>query len=532
MFPLIGLRHYFRILLISTFLVLQLGRELRSEGTASPESGSQASSVVARIDTLLDGQWKSANLAPPQLVGNDEFIRRVYLDFLGVIPRVSRVRAFRSDNRPDKRQQLIEEVLASPRYATHMATVWRNRIIPGELDESRSREAAALHKWLQVRFAKNLRYDNLVGELLLTLGGDELGPGLYFRVNDLQPEKLATSASELFLGLNLQCAQCHDHPHEDWKQRDFWGFAAFFAQVQATGGREMAMDNTYRLVDNQTGDVRLPGTNEVVPPKFPGTKSTKENSDRSRRAALAIWMTSRENQYFAGAAVNWAWSHLFGEDLIQHTGATAADHNVRQQVLNELAQFFVASNYDLKQLWRAIAETHAYQSTSTSPGPADSTAGLVRVHAKPLTPEQLYDSYNLISPKGEVARPEQPMAVDFLEEDAQRRIFLRQMRSPPGDTTEYRASTLQALALMNGGIATGPTSHQSKLLGSLQAPFLTDYDRLDILFLATLSRSPTGPERDRSLAALGSSPPAEEREQFFSDVLWALLNSTEFAFNH
>src|SRR5690606_36973780 len=194
-------------------------------------------------------------------------LRRASLDLTGVVPRVAEVREFLANNDPHKRQQLIERLLESSSHPTHMATTWRNRILPTGVDPSRAREAAALQKWLRTRFAKNLRYDNLVGSLLLTNGGDELGPALYFQVHDVAPEKMAASAAELFLGVKLHCAQCHDHPYADWSQREFWGFAAFFARVKGPEG--MGMRTTYALTELHSGEVTLPDSEEIVPPKYP-----------------------------------------------------------------------------------------------------------------------------------------------------------------------------------------------------------------------------------------------------------------------
>jgi hypothetical protein len=249
------------------------------------------------------------------------------------------VRAFLADERPDKRERLIDELLASPRYSTHMATTWRNRILPTGVSPERNREALALQKWLRTRFAKNLRYDNLVGELLLTLGGDELGPALYYQANDLSPEKLAGSAAELFLGVRLDCAQCHDHPFADWSQRDFWGLAAFFARVKSRDARGMGMmDARYRLVDAPEGDVMLPESSEVVPPKFPKGEAASDDSRQTRRVQLAIWMTSSDNPFFARAAVNWAWTHLFGRGLVVSLDDVADPKAAGDaQLLNELA---------------------------------------------------------------------------------------------------------------------------------------------------------------------------------------------------
>src|SRR5262249_17296667 len=144
--------------------------------------------MARRIDLLMQQAWDADHVTAAPLASDGEFLRRAYLDLNGVIPRVGDVRAFFSDTRPEKRVELVDRLLASPRYATHMATIWRNRILPPGIDAARGPEAMALQKWLRTRFAKNLRYDNLVGELLITLGGDEIGPSLYFQANELSPE--------------------------------------------------------------------------------------------------------------------------------------------------------------------------------------------------------------------------------------------------------------------------------------------------------------------------------------------------------
>ena len=196
-----------------------------------------------------------------------------------------------------------------------MATIWRNRILPSGVDAARGPEAMALQKWLRTRFAKNLRYDNLVGELLITLGGDELGPALYFQANDLSPEKLAASTAELFLGLQLQCANVmiiRRHIGSKKISGDWPRFLLAFKPATGRGDMRMA----YRLVDADKGDVRLPDSTEVVAPKYPAGDVATEEARRSRRVQLALWMTSRENDFFARAAVNWAWTNLFGRGLV------------------------------------------------------------------------------------------------------------------------------------------------------------------------------------------------------------------------
>jgi hypothetical protein len=447
---------------------------------------------------------------------------------------VSEVREFLTDGRPGKREVLVEQLLASPRHATHMATTWRNRILPLGVDPERSREAVGLQKWLRTRFAKNLRYDNLVGELLLAIGGDELGPALYFQANDLAPEKLAASSAELFLGVKLECAQCHDHPHADWSQRDFWGLAAFFARVKAADDRPMMMRTSYRLIDADKGDVRLPESDEIVPPKYPRGEAATDEARRSRRTQLALWMTSRDNQYFSRAAVNWAWTHMFGCGLVDSLdNIDPAQPSTQTQLLDELAAYFVDSGFDLRNLWRTLAGTRAYQLSSRHEHAESVPPQLfARMLAKSLTPEQLYDSFLVLAPRAEARDPAYGSA-GMLDEDPARADFVRRMRPPPGNIAEYRAGTLQALMLMNG-LATGDiTAHdRSSLLGALDAPFMAGDEQVESLFLAALARLPDSDEREASTQALSKCETAEDRNRALADLLWALVNSTEFAFNH
>jgi hypothetical protein len=494
--------------------------------------------MAKRIDHLLAEQWAAANVEPALATDDAEFLRRASLDLNGVIPRASEVREFLADERPDKRAQLVERLLASPRYATHMATTWRNRILPNEMEPSRNRQAVALQKWLRTRFARNLRYDNLVGGLLLTNGGDEIGPSLYFQAHDAAPEKIATSAAELFLGVKLHCAQCHDHPYADWKQREFWGFAAFFARTKPADAGMGMMRTAYRLVDTPEGEVKLPESEEVVPPKYPRGEQVEDDS-AARRSQLVLWLTSRDNRFFSRAAVNWAWSHMFGRPLVESLDDAEGDElSTNAKLLNELADYFVKSGFDLQQLWRTLANTQAYQLSSRHDDPDAAKPKLfARMLPKPLTPEQLFDSFVVLSPS--IAASGVPMAAAInatatsLDEDPNRLDFCRRMRPPPGEATEFRAGTLQALMLMNGRTTTGATSpDSSSLVGALEAPFMTDKDRVEAMFLATLSREPDAAEREMFVEALAECKTPEDRSAALSDMFWALLNSTEFAFNH
>jgi hypothetical protein len=418
-----------------------------------------------------------------------------------------------------------------------MATTWRNRILPLGENPERVREALGLQKWLRTRFADNQRYDRIVGGLLLASGENEFGPALYFQANDLAPEKLAGSAAKLFLGVDLDCAQCHDHPFADWSQRDFWGFAAFFARVKSADAGNMDMRNaSYRLVDLDRGDVTLPESDEVVPPRFPRGNVAMDDEYQTRRSQLVVWLTSRDNDFFARTAVNVAWEHLFGRPLVEAVDL-GDDDSLRAQLLDELAAEFVESGFDLRQLWRTLATSRAYQLSSLHDDPDAARPELfARMLPKPLTPEQLYDSFLLLAPSARAAAPNEeappPDAALGLDEDPARIEFVRRMRTPPGDPTEFRAGTLQALMLMNGRLTDDATAHdRSSLLGAVSAPFMGDDERVDSLFLATLARAPDDDERQACLDELQACETPADRQRALGDMLWALVNTTEFAFN-
>jgi hypothetical protein len=513
------------------------GAANEAEDNKAVSKAEGSTQMAARIDAVMEQTWAIEHIEPAPLASDGEFLRRAYLDLNGVIPRAAEVREFLANDNRDKRVQLVDRLVASPRYSTHMATVWRNRIFPTGVDPARGPQAVALQKWLRTRFAKNLRYDNLVGELLLTLGGDELGPALYYQANDLSPEKLATNTAELFLGVHLHCAQCHDHPTAAWTQKDFWGLAAFFARVKAPEQeRNNPMQMSYRLVDSDEGDVRLPESTEIVPPKYPGGELASDEAQRTRRLQLALWLTSRDNDYFSRAAVNWAWSQLFGRGLVESLDDNTAK-SANAQLLNELALYFVESGYDLRNLWRTLATTRLYQlSGRESGGPAAPPKHFERMLAKPLTPEQLYDSFSMLTPLARANAGPYAAQVNNptggLAEDPLRADFVRRMRPPPGSATEFRAGTLQALMLMNGrAMADMTATGSSNLLGAINAPFMSDAERIDALFLSTLARAPESDESSACVAVLTSCKDQAERDRALSDILWALLNCTEFAFN-
>jgi hypothetical protein len=519
-----------------------------------------ARQMAERIDSVIEQRLSEQGVVPAPECDDATFFRRASLDLTGVVPLPSEIRAFLADDDAEKRTKQIDHLLASPRHPLHLAITWRRILLPGESDPQQLASAAGLQQWLHQQFARELRYDRLVAEFLSATGDEQTGPALFYRTLEAKPEKLAAATSRVFLGLQIQCAECHDHPFDAWSQRDFWEYAAFFARLQPA---ESTMADRFRLVDLPTGEVTLPDTQEIIAPQFPSGQSPPDDTWGTRRRQLAIWMASGDNPYLAPAAVNRVWSQLFGYGLVHPVDDFGPQNPATYpQLLDELSQFFVEHQFDLGILYRTLASTRAYQRQSTperrhsppAPDFADSASSphnddtilshdelarqLAFIPVRRLTADQLYDSLTrtLGLPAGEAMT-------------GNRNQFISLMESTSRDTVDYDLGLQQALRLMNGEELSGATAPGADgILGALRAPLWTHAQRLDIVFLASLSRLPSDPERQMCLKMLGESDRQQvvasneqldtestqemNQQRIWSDIVWAVLNSAEYQFNH
>lgn len=517
---------------LASLMVLGLLSTLSAQETeesAGATPAQQRAAIVARIDELVLAKLKAAGIEPAARSSDAEFLRRVSLDLTGVIPRVADVQAFAADERPDKRARMIDKLLDSPAHATHLANTFRHIMLPGGMDLERINNVVGVQNWLRQRFVENLRYDNLVGDLLTASGGGDAGPALYYTSLELAPEKLAGSTARIFLGLQIECAQCHDHPHDHWKQKDFWAYAAFFAQLRQPEENQPGMRMS--LVDLEAGEVKLPDTEEIVLPKYPS--GGEPDGIGTRREQLAIWMASRDNPYLPRAAVNRGWSILFGRGIVEPVDDLGPQNSPSHPAaLDELTQYFTGSGFDFRELLRTLANTETYQRTSEWPDEKQPPTELYAcMSVKTLTADQLYDSVNrVLNRRGQGMMPGANVQSPIL--DPQRQAFTAKMEVKGLPMLEYQAGVLQALTLLNGAdLAEATDPQRSPLIGALEAPFLTSDERLQTLFLATLSR----PASDEELVLVRNqlaSRSESDQAKVWSDVLWALLNSAEFALNH
>jgi hypothetical protein len=494
--------------------------------------------LTRRIDIEMADQWKKNGIHPVEPARDSEFMRRVYLDLTGRIPTVSEVHEFFDDASPNRREVLVDRLLAHRDHATHVAALWHAVLLPNEVDLSRIGGGEKFDEWLADRFAANVPYDKVVRELLLAEGRvAESGPLLFYAALKLNPEELAARSSRAFLGVRMECAQCHNHPFDDISQHDFWSFAAFFARISRPRGKMEMTSQVLAVRDNERGDVSIPNSKEVVPPRLPLSDSDIEDKPGgpARRKQMVDWLTSRDNGQFARAAVNRVWAQLFGRGLVQPVDdMRPANTPVAPQVLDTLSRDFAASGFDLRRLTRALVLTKTYQLSSRSQDNEPSrTLNFAQMNIKSFTAEQLYDCIAVATQKSK-SDGATPNAFG-LERfgDMSRQAFVDQFRAPTNEVTDYHAGIPQALTLMHGGLIQNATDlSTSGLLSSLAAPFFTDEQRLDTLFLSTLSRQPEPAERDVMLKSIAAAKTDTDRQKALGDVLWALLNSAEFTFNH
>ena len=359
---------WFALLLVESLLCqpsVRADSPSKHPSNSNPEAAGRDRFARAsrHIDGLLLEAMESAGVQPAAQSGDAEFCRRVWLDLAGVAPPVWQLRAFLADSSPDKRARLIDELLDSSRFASHLANRWNEMLLPADTLEQGQENVGELHQWLRQQFLEGTPYDHIVGGFLTAGGESDRGPAIFYTSRDLEPVKLAGATSRLFLGIQLECAQCHDHPFARWSQDDFWSYAAFFSQLELNDSRMRASQT---ISDRAGREVTFPDSDRVMPPRYPGVSEPPEPDPTDfRRRQLTIWLASRNNPYFARAAANRVWAHLFGRGLIEPVDAMDKDNPASHpKVLQYLADYFVEHRFDLRALYKVLAMTDAYGRTS------------------------------------------------------------------------------------------------------------------------------------------------------------------------
>ncbi len=494
-----------------------------------------AAEMAARVDELLLKRLTELGWQPAGRCDDASFLRRASLDLTGIAPVGRDVLDFIENPSKTKRKDLVTRLLANPTSSVHLSNIWSSWLLPDANSPEVQFGRAGLQTWLRSRFAENLRYDRLVSDLLVSSGSIANSPTAFFMALESKPEKIAAKTARVFMGIQLDCAECHDHPFDNWKQRDFWGFAAYFSQL-STVGEQMANPNAV-IADVAQGDVKLPGTEEVIAPK-PLVDTDQNGLDTgTRRQKLTLWLTARENPFLAGAAVNRVWAMLFGRGLIEPIDdMRSIDMASHPELLGELSEYFADSGYDLRGLLAMLASTEAYNRATVHSSGEPPEASYASMTCKPLTSTQLAASVSQVA--RQIARENDPQAQQAL---------MAQLGKLRGEASHATLGMVQALVTLHGtAFDEVSRDSSSRLLQALNSPHMNDSKRLQWLFLSTLNRNPTkqeeaafssvvsdavareGKASEGKLEA-GENTKKPEPATWQSDLLWALINSTEFA---
>ncbi len=514
--------------------------------TRSPHADSQQR-IVAEVNRLLVDSWKRLDVVPAPVAEETEWCRRVHLDLVGRIPAVDEVERFLKDPSTDKRARLVDRLLDSGEFARHFAGVWGRTLIGRMPNDRVNRESFA--KFLRMGFANNRPWNVLVSDMLAADGKTDENGAANFLVAHLNNQAVPATAitARVFLGVQVQCAQCHDHPFNDMKQVAFWELNSVFQQTdileehlrdQRTG---RMLRSTAELVSKSEGGPiyyeTQKGLMKVAFPRFEG-RVIDPSPATNRRQELARIMTEGDQPQLAAAFVNRLWAHLIGAGFTRPVD-DMGPHNPpsHPELLKALADEFLRSGYDVKQLVRVICASEAYQ-LSTKPasqGMTDDPSNgelptFARTYLKPMSPEQLYDS--LIT----ATRVQQTGVSNWELAEKQRQTWMDQfvvsLENDENDEQETLAGTYaQALQMMNGDLMEKALALTPQtFLGSVVRNKSSEADKIRQLCVAALSRPPTAkelPAMQKLVRENGRPTPAG-----YQDLLWALLNTNEFTLVH
>jgi Protein of unknown function (DUF1549)/Protein of unknown function (DUF1553) len=504
----------------------------QSDSVDPARFASDARALTTRIDGVLAGRWAAARTTPAPVADDGEFLRRVSLDLIGKIPTAAEARDFLDDPGRDKRLALVERLLDSPAYTTHATEIWRKLILPeADTDDQARAVAGGFETWLRKKVIEEAGYDKIVREILtarmnrpdpqVPVFRVDPSPAAYFAAKGGKPENIASGVASVFLGLRLECAQCHKHPFADWTREQFWSLAAFFAALPA----ESADSNAAMMQRGRSAkpirELTIPGTKQVVKATHLDGSTPAWRPRADTREILAEWVTSPDNPYFARAVVNRVWARFFGVGLIEPANDLESEADPElSRLLDVLAGQFRSHGYNLKFLIRVLTATRAYNLSSAAAGQTETAGPLfASMPVRGLGAGQLFDSLTRATGSEQI--------------DARAR-FLELFAGREDRPVEAETTIIEALSMMNGSYVEGATNPETSqaLAAIVKAPFLDTPGRIETLYLATLTRRPKPQERSLLMRFVDKRKTAEEKEKAFADIFWAILNGPEFHLNH
>ncbi len=494
------------------------------------------------IDKAVFNNLRKLGIPASEMSDDAMFLRRVYIDITGSLPTVEAARSFLADKNPNKRAELIDRLLDSPEYASYFANKWSMVLRNRKTRAEDLHGVYAFYQWIWNNMYENKPYDQMVREIITATGSIDQNPPVAWYREVSSSEALVEDTAQLFLGLRIQCARCHHHPFEKWSMNDYYGMSAFFSRIgkKNQAGNINAKGRDKRIFHNiGVASARNPKNGVNVVPTALGAKPTKLAPEQDPREALAQWMSQPDNKFLAPTLVNRYWKHFFGRGIVDpEDDMRATNPPANPELLDALSKHFVQSGYDLKGLIRLICNSSTYQ-LSSMPNEYNlkDKQSFSRYYPKRLSAEVLYDALHQVTgntqslngiPRG--------FSATQLRDVSNVPYFLKVFGQPQGETAcecerSQDASLAQSLHLLNSQDVQGKISAGGGRAAKLAADKSRSHEeKITELYLCAFSRLPDKNELQTAVKYI--SREGADVKASYEDIVWALLNSKEFLFNH
>ena len=494
------------------------------------------------VDTHVFAKLKQMSIAPSGLSEEYEFVRRAYLDCIGRMPTTEEAKAFLADKDAKKRDKLVDKLVDMPEFADFWALKWAD-VLRSSRKTIQVKGSYGMQAWLRNHFQKNTPMDKIVQEIVTANGNTYNNPPAnYYRIAK-DPTALAETTAQLFLGVRMQCAKCHNHPFERWSQDDYYGMAAWFARVKtkpepSIGTKPPGAPATAEVVYTaREGEVTQPRTQKQMKPRYIGVGDADVKPGEDRRAVLAVWLTSGDNAFFGKSVVNRVWFHLMGKGIVDPVDDFRdSNPSCNDELLDALAKDFAKNKFDMKLLVKTIMKSRTYQlSAQPNDFNKDDNKYFSHTVTKLLTAEQLLDAICDFTavPEKFAGLPAGTRAT-ALPDGEVNHPFLKAFGQPARELAcecerESDGNLAQALQLINGPTVNEKVRNPNNRLGKMLAAKAKDDEILTELYYAALGRAPFDDEKQIALDHVNKR---DDKRKAWEDVVWALINTREFLFRH
>ena len=500
------------------------------------------------IDDRILEKLRELNLPPSARCTDGEFIRRAFLDTIGVLPTAEETRAFLAETTPGKRDHLIDSLLQRPEFVDFWAYKWSDLFLVNS-NTLPVQSMWSYYQWIRRQVELNTPWDEMVRDLLTVTGSTfENGAGNFFVLHD-EPTKLAETVSVAFLGMSINCAKCHNHPMEKWTNDQYYAFANLFSRVRSKNG--VVADERVIFADT-TGDLVQPLHGKAQPPTPLDAQPISLTSPEDRRIPLAKWLTSPENPYFARAITNRVWKRFFSTGLVESVDDLRMTNPAsNEKLLSETAAFLAKNQFDLRLLMRTILQSETYQRSSIAlPENKDDTRFYARYYPRRLMAEVILDSVSQVTDVPTPFRMDRRNANKGLGDSYP--MGYRALQLPDTNTASYfltsfgrpnrvqtcdcertnEPSMAQALHIANGDTLNEKLAAKGNRVEMLLASGKPDAQVVEEAYHVAISRAPSEKEKAGVLKVLAAAHTPEEKRTALEDIFWSLMSSQEFLFNH